>query len=103
MLLDLNIRVTNPNPISVIIDQLDLLLFINDRETLTANLGGSTIQTNQSQTLTTTLRIPYVKVGMAIIDIIRRKEKVTYKLDGNVYLNSAYGTFRFPVTIYKNQ
>jgi LEA14-like dessication related protein len=103
MLVDLDIVVTNPNPISVIIDKLDLLLFINDRETLAANLGGSTIQTNASSTLTTTLRIPYIKVGMAIIDIIRRKEKVTYKLDGNVYLNSAYGTFRFPVTIYKSQ
>ena len=81
----------------------DLLLFINDRETLAANLGGSTIQTNESSTLTTTLRIPYIKVGMAIINIIRRKEKVRYKLDGNVHLNSAYGTFTFPVTIYKSQ
>lgn len=103
MVVDLDVAVTNPNPISVIIDKLDLLLFINDRETLTANFGGSTINTQQSITLTTSLRIPYLKVGMAIIDIIKRKEKVNYKLEGGVYINSAYGSFRFPVTIYKSQ
>jgi LEA14-like dessication related protein len=103
MEVELDIGVTNPNPISVIIDKLDLLLFINNRETLSANFGGRTINTNENIILTTSLRIPYLKVGMAIIDIIKRKEKVNYKLEGGVYINSAYGSFRFPVTIYKSQ
>lgn len=103
MLVDLDIAVSNPNPIAVIIDKLDLLLFINDRETLSAGFGGDSIQTNETRTLTTTLRIPYLKVGMALVDIIRRQENVRYRLDGYVNINSAYGVFRFPVTIYKNQ
>lgn len=103
MSIDLDIGVTNPNPISVIIDKLDLMLFINDRETLNANFGGRTINTNESITLNTSLRLPYLQVGMAIVDIIKRKEKVNYKLEGGVHLNSAYGTFRFPVTIYKSK
>ena len=48
------------------------------------------------------LRIPILKVGMMLVDIIRKKKKVTYKLEGDVYVNTSVGTFRFPVTILKS-
>ncbi|MCK4766600.1 MAG: LEA type 2 family protein [Candidatus Aminicenantes bacterium] len=100
--IDLHLKVTNPNPISVIIDKLDLLFFINERETVTAAFGGGTIKTDEAITMNTTVRIPILKVGMMLVDIIRKKKKVTYKLEGDVYVNTSVGTFRFPVTILKS-
>ena len=103
MLVDLELQIVNPNPIRVIMDQLDLLLYINHRRTLTAAFGGAYIEPGDTQILTTTLRIPYLRVGMAIIDVLKNDEQVTYRLDGQVYLKTAWGKFRFPITIYKSQ
>ena len=102
MLVDIEIQVVNPNPITVIMDQLNLLLYINDRRTLTTAFRGTRIQPGDTHVLTTTMRIPYLRVGFAIVDILKNKRGVTYRLDGHVLLNSGFGTFRFPVNIYKS-
>ena len=102
MLLDLELQIINPNTIRVIMDRLDLLLYITGRRPLTAAFGGARIEPGDSRILTTTLRIPYLRVGMAVVDMMRSEEEVTYRLDGQVYLNSAWGTFRFPVTLYRS-
>jgi len=103
MKVDLQISAMNPNTVDVVIDRLDLMLFINDRQTVKADFAGTTIGINRTKTLTTTLTLPYVTVGMAIIDIIRKKQPVKYRLDGTVYINTRIGTFSFPVTIYESK
>ena len=100
---DLNIRATNPNNIDVITDRIDLMLYINDRQTVSARFKGTTIPTNKSKALSTVIQIPYTTAGMAIIDILKSKKPVSYRLEGTVHLDTKLGTFSFPVTLYRNQ
>jgi hypothetical protein len=103
MKVDLKISAMNPNQVEVVIDRLDLMLFINERQTVKADFAGTSININQTKTLTTTLTVPYITVGMAIIDILRKNQPVKYRLDGTVYIDTRLGTFSFPITIYENQ
>jgi LEA14-like dessication related protein len=103
MSVDLKLAAYNPNPINVAIDRLDLTLLINDQRTVKANFSGTTITAQQSQYLTTTVVVPYMSAGMAIIEILRKNEPVRYRLDGDIYMNTPIGMINFPVTIYESK
>jgi LEA14-like dessication related protein len=103
MSVDLNIAVQNPNTVTVTIDKLDLILLVNDRQTVKAFFSGQSIDPQQTKALTTTVVIPYTTVGMAIIDMLRKNEPVRYRLDGEIYLNTPIGMINFPVTIYESK
>ena len=100
---DIKVNIENTNPIKVVIDKLDLLLYINGKDTLQSNFAGVEIEKGQSKVVSTQLVIPFSKVGSGIIDVIKSKGEVEYKLVGKVYIKTPIGTFNFPVTIYKKK
>jgi LEA14-like dessication related protein len=103
MAVNLNIAVYNPNPIAVAIDKLDLILLINDHRTVKAVFSGQSINPQATKNLTTTVTIPYMTAGMAIIEILKKNQPVRYRLDGEIFLNTPIGMVNFPVTIYESK
>lgn len=99
--LGLKIGVKNPNSIDVVIDRLGYQFFVNEHGVFTGSTGeGSKIPAGSSKTLTTQVKLNYLEIGSAVVSAIR-EQKAHYKLTGTVYLDTALGTFSFPVTILK--
>jgi len=99
---DIKLRVTNPNPIGLTIDRLDLVLYINDQKTVTAPFHNVTLKANGSSPLNTTVVVPYTAVGMSMIGALKSTSGIRYKLVGVSYVKTPLGVVEFPVTIYKN-
>lgn len=103
MKVDIKLSVTNPNPIALKLDKLDLLLYINDKKTVKVMFSNINLPANGTEQLTSTVKIPYKQVGTAIVSIVRAKGKAQYKLDGVIYIKTPVGMLNFPVTVYEKK
>ena len=102
MKVDVNLAVTNPNPITVKADRIDLLLYINKRKTVKVMFNDINLPAEKTEKLNATVKIPYKSVGTAIVGVVRRG-KVAYKLDGKIFIKTPVGMLDFPVTIYEKK
>jgi len=102
MTLGLLITVTNPNALDVKIDKMNLDLYIEDQKTVKVTFDPVTIQSHKTKTVTAALVIPYYMIGMPVIQGIKNKAEINYKLAGTVTLDTFLGAISFPVTILKN-
>jgi|GEM_PF-1457486 len=103
MKVDIKLAVTNPNPIALKLDKLDLLLYINDKKTTTVMFTNIDLPAKGTAPLNTTVKVPYKEVGTAIVSIVRSKGKAHYKLDGIIYIKTPVGMLDFPVTVYEKK
>lgn len=102
MKVDINLAVTNPNPITVKADRIDLLLYINKRKTVKVMFNDINLPAEKTEKLTATVKVPYKSVGSAIVGVVK-KGKVAYKLDGRIFIKTPVGMLDFPVTIYEKK
>ncbi len=102
MKVDVNLAVTNPNPVTVKADRIDLLLYINKRKTVKVIFNDINLPAEKTEKLTATVKIPYRSMGRAIVGVIK-KGKVAYKLDGKIFIKTPIGMLDFPVTIYEKK
>ncbi len=102
MKVDVKLDVTNPNPITVKADRIDLLLYINKRKTVKVMFNDINLPANKTEKLNATVKIPYKSVGTAIVGVVKRG-KVTYKLEGKIFVKTPIGMLDFPVTIYEKK
>lgn len=102
MKVDINLAVTNPNPITVKADRIDLLLYINKRKTVKVMFNDINLPSEKTEKLTATVKVPYKSVGSAIVGVVK-KGKVAYKLDGRIFIKTPVGMLDFPVTIYEKK
>jgi LEA14-like dessication related protein len=102
IMVDVKLDVTNPNPITVKADRIDLLLYINKRKTVKVMFNDINLPANKTEKLNATVKIPYKSVGTALVGVIKRG-KVTYKLDGKIFVKTPVGMLDFPVTIYEKK
>jgi LEA14-like dessication related protein len=102
MMVDVKLNVTNPNPITVKADRIDLLLYINKSKTVKVMFNDINLPANKTEKLNATVKIPYKSVGTALVGVVK-KGKVTYKLEGKIFVKTPIGMLDFPVTIYEKK
>jgi len=97
--LKLAIQVDNPNPINVVLDRLGFDLFVNQSRVFTGDMPSRiTIPAGGTSVIEHTVRLSYIRTGIAIVRAIKRKEAY-YKLRGRATYDTNYGRFTFPVDI----
>ncbi|OHD65448.1 MAG: hypothetical protein A2176_12985 [Spirochaetes bacterium RBG_13_51_14] len=102
MTMGLRVAIVNPNDIEVIMDRMDLDLYIGDVKTVNIVFNGVTIPPRQTKTVNAMLTIPYKIMGMSAAGIAGRSGDIQYRLSGTVSMSTLLGVVRFPVTISKN-
>lgn len=97
--LAVNIDVTNPNAIDVVLDRMRFDLYVNDQHVAngTSNLKLR-IPSGESARISPVITLDYAQVGAAIITTIKNLG-ARYKIVGTVYFDTPWGTASFPVTI----
>jgi LEA14-like dessication related protein len=100
--LGLYLTITNPNTIEVRIDKMDVDLYIENKKTIRVAFNPAAIEPKKSKKVRAALVIPYSAVGMTIIDDLKNKGKISYRLAGNITMNTPLGAVSFPVTISEN-
>ena len=102
MTIGLSVDITNPNKIDVVIDKMVLDLYIEDIKTVNVTFNEVTIPPKKTKTVNADLAIPYSIMGMSLIDEIKNKGRIQYRLSGIAYMNTRLGVVTYPVTISKN-
>jgi LEA14-like dessication related protein len=100
--LGLYIAITNPNSIEVNIDKMDLDFYIEDTKTIKGLFEPVSIQPKKTMTVSAAVFIPYSIVGMSLVNDMKSKGKINYKLVGTVFIDTQVGVMSFPVTIMQN-
>ncbi len=97
--LAINIDVTNPNRIDVVLDRMRFDLYVNDEHVANGVSNLKTrIPSGESVKISPVITIDYAQVGAAIISTIKNLG-ARYKIVGTVYFDTPFGTASFPVTI----
>jgi LEA14-like dessication related protein len=101
MRIAINIDVTNPNKIDVVLDRMRFDLYVNEQNVAngTSNLK-TRIPSGSSARISPVVTLDYARVGAAIITTIKNLG-AEYKIVGTVYFDTPLGTASFPVTIVK--
>jgi LEA14-like dessication related protein len=100
--LGLSVNITNPNKIDVVIDKMVLDLYIKDTKTVNVTFNEVTIAPKNTKTVSADLVIPYSIIGMSMIDEMKNKGEIQYRLAGMAYMNTRLGVVKYPVTISRN-
>jgi hypothetical protein len=100
--LGLYMTITNPNTIEVKIDKMDVDLYIENKKTIRVTFNPAAIEPKKSKKVIASLVIPYNAVGITLIDDLKNKGKINYRLVGDVTMNTPVGAVSFPVTISEN-
>ncbi len=100
--LRLDIKITNPNTIEVKIDKMDLDLYIEDKKTIAVTISSVAVESGQAKIVPAALQIPYSAIGMTIIDNLKGKTKINYKLMGTVTIHTPLGEVLVPATVSEN-
>jgi len=94
--LKLTIDIYNPNRIDVVLDKLDVNIWINDNYVgKSVNEAKMTINTGESKDVPLVFNIKYAGAYKTYQDI-KKGEKLIYKFKGNVYFNTIFGDIAFP-------
>lgn len=94
--LRLNVDIYNPNTIDVILDKIEVDVWINDRYVgKGVNRAKRTIEPGQSKNVPLHLSIKYTGAYETIQDI-KVGEKLNYKFKGKVYFNTVICNVSFP-------
>lgn len=101
MTIGLCLGITNPNPIDVVIDKMDLDLYIENIKTIHVIFDAETIPSKHYKTTKAEVDVPFKTIGISGI-AMKNGEKLRYKLSGMVYMNTSAGIIKFPVTISKS-
>lgn len=97
--LAINIDVTNPNRIDVVLDRMRFDLYVNDEHVANGVSNLKTrIPSGGSVKISPVVTLDYAQVGTAIISTIKNLG-AKYKIVGTVYFDTPFGTMSFPVTI----
>jgi len=102
MTIGLSVDISNLNKIDAVIDKMVLDLYIEDIRTVTVTFNEVTIPPKKTKIVNADVAIPYSIIGMSVIDEIKNKEKIQYRLAGIAYMNTRLGVVKYPVTISKN-
>ena len=95
-------NITNPNKIDVVIDKMVLDLYIKDTKTVNVTFNEVTIAPKNTKTVNADLAIPYSIIGISMIDEMKNKGEIQYRLAGIAYMNTRLGVVKYPVTISRN-
>lgn len=99
---DVRLRAKNPNPFSINLETMDVLLYINDQKTVSTAFNNISLRANGTSPLNSTVTIPYVRSGLALMAALRSRSGLRYKLVGVAHYKTPLGTIQFPLTLYKN-
>jgi LEA14-like dessication related protein len=102
MTIGLSVNITNPNKIDAVIDKMVLDLYIEDVKTVNVMFNEVTIPPKKTKTVNADVAIPYSIMGISVIDEMKNKEKIQYRLAGIAYMNTRLGVVKYPVTISKD-
>ena len=98
----LRMDIINPNKIDVVIDKMDLDLYIKNTKTVNVIFNEVTIPSKKTKTVNADVAIPYSIIGMSMIDEIKNNREIEYRLAGIAYMNTRLGVVKYPVTISMN-
>ena len=99
MRIAINIDVTNPNRIDVVLDRMRFDLYVNDQNVANGTSNFKVrIPSGSSARISPVVTLDYAQVGAAIISTIKNLG-AKYKIVGTVYFDTPLGTMSFPVTI----
>lgn len=98
----LTIAITNPNKKEVVMDRMDLYLYIEDVKTANLLLDGGTVPPGQTKRVDAAVSIPYSTIGISLPGLMKEGSVIRYRLAGTLYMKTSMGEMRFPVTVYKN-
>lgn len=102
MTLGLSVDIANPNKIDVVIDKMVLDLYIKNIKTVNVTFNEVTIPSKKTKTVNADLGIPYSIIGMSMIDEIKNKREIPYRLAGIAYMSTRLGVVKYPVTLSMN-
>jgi len=95
----INIDVTNPNRMDVVLDRMRFDVYVNEQHV--AN-GSSNLKlripSGSSARISPVVTIDYAQAGAAIISTVKNLG-ARYKIVGTVYFDTPLGAMNFPVTI----
>lgn len=98
----LRIRIKNPNKGKATIDNLDLMLYLEGRKTVTASFPGVSIPAGGIRTVSSTVTVPFSAAGNAVVATVKKKGQIRYRLAGKVYVKTPLGKTSFQVDIAKS-
>jgi len=94
--LKLTLDIYNPNRIDVVLDKLDVAIWINDIYVgKSINEEKMEIKTGESKDVPVVFHIEYAGVYKVFKDI-KNKEKLKYQFKGQVYFSTIFGDITFP-------
>lgn len=75
-------------------------LLVNGKTFGNVFFGAHKIEPSSTQKITTTLTVPYSKLGKNLISLITsNSSSLTYKVQGDIYLETPMGSLPFPVSV----
>jgi len=94
--LKLTVDIYNPNRIDVVLDKVDVNIWINDNYVgKSVNEEKRTIKTGESKDVPLVFHIEYAGAYKTFKDI-KKGEKLRYQLKGKVYFSTIFGDIAFP-------
>lgn len=92
-----NIDIFNPNQIDVVLDKMDVDLYVNDRMVGRGfNREKITIKSNDKTRVVLGLNLKYTGTYKAIKELLKDENDLTYQLKGKVYYQTIFGDITFP-------
>jgi len=106
-MLNLHIRVDNPNKYAVILDRMSFDLLINDKTVLSdiENSERRDVDAGSSLKFSIPVKVTYKELNNAsdgLFDVVRSGE-ARYKLDSTVFFDSEFGSYSYKTTISESK
>lgn len=100
MTLKIDLDAYNPNDIDAVIDRLDYSFYINEKNAANGTTARKeTVKAGKEKIVSTTLRINYLSLGVAILEAVKDK-KADFRMEGTVFVETPVGAITFPIELF---